>query len=212
MLKVKLSGVRREIVVTTLPRDFVAKVFRHCLGKNNTPYFANNCFKGVLYFDDRMAAAFAEQTDFAWKHWLELSAGLHSSGWIFESSLEMEAEVQGKTVPLGPSETAATDKIVSLTSFLPRIGVSDVLAFLGKADKGSQVYGLEGFEGDFDPAALTMHLELFDDFGLEEPLIAGLSYGGQAMTSLEEDFKGMNMIDPVLIGPNGRFLDLYDFS
>jgi hypothetical protein len=50
-LVVKAQGSIEQILVTSFPKSFVSKVYRHCWGKNNTPYFAGNCFKGVVYFD-----------------------------------------------------------------------------------------------------------------------------------------------------------------
>ena len=50
-LSIEISGQMERIVITSLPKRFLAKIFKHCMGKNNTPYFISNCLKGVLYFD-----------------------------------------------------------------------------------------------------------------------------------------------------------------
>ena len=44
-LTITAHGDIDQIVVSSLARTFVQKIYRHCWGKNNTPYFAGNCFK-----------------------------------------------------------------------------------------------------------------------------------------------------------------------
>ena len=79
-LEITTYGDIDQIVVASLPRAFVQKIFRHCWGKNNTPYFAGNCFKGVLYFDERLARKYAEDLGLAWRSWLLADKFYHKTG------------------------------------------------------------------------------------------------------------------------------------
>ncbi len=211
-LVVKAHGDIEQVLVTSLPKAFVSKVFRHCWGKNNTPYFAGNCFKGVLYFDERMAAAFARESGMDWNGWLALSKHMHLIAAVFESGLELTASCRTGETILGTTSLAVSSQSHAFATVAGHIGDDQVAALLGSVDKGAMVFTLPDFEGEFDPDRLTAQVTRLDDFFFEDGLLTGLFYDGREMSMEMGDSRGMSMIDPVLIGADGTRLDMYDFT
>ncbi|QLA15744.1 hypothetical protein [Desulfolutivibrio sulfoxidireducens] len=211
-LVVKAHGSIEQILVTSLPNSFVSKVFRHCWGKNNTPYFAGNCFKGVLYFDERMAASLAKDEGFSWNGWLALPKYQHLIAAVFESGLELTAFCNGVAYPIGTSSLVPKTRSLRFSDVAPRIAEDHVAALLGSVDKGSMVFSLKDVEGDFDPGKLSATLTRLDDFSFEDALLTGMGYDGREMSMEMGESRGMGMIDPVLIGKDGGILDMYDFT
>lgn len=211
-LVVKTDGDIEQVIVTALHKNFVSKIFRHCWGKNNTPYFAGNCFKGVVYFDERMAAAFARETGEEWKGWLALPKHMHQIAAVFESGLELTASCQGRVTTLGTSGLATRVTSPTLASVAGKIGEGQVTALLGSVDKGSMVFTLADFEGEFEPDKLSAEITRFDDFFFEDALLTGLFYDGREMSMEMGESRGMSMIDPILLDANGQRLDMYDFT
>lgn len=211
-LVVKAHGDIEQILVTTLRTSFVSKVFRHCWGKNNTPYFAGNCFKGVLYFDEQMAAAFARDSGAAWNGWLALPKNRHLIAAVFESGLELTASVDGQEYAVGTSAMGIKTESPRLADVAGGIGPDHVGALLGSVDKGSMVFSLKDFSGPFDPEKLTAVVTRLDDFFFEDALLTGLLYDGREMSMEMGESRGMSMIDPVLFDAAGNRLDMYDFT
>ncbi len=211
-LKIEVSGLLYRIVVTSLPRSFVARVFKHCLGKNNTPYFVNNCFKGVLYFDQELAIKFAESVGYIWKGWQAEAKFYSRSGYCFDRYLDISVwlEEGEKIVVNAPDITASTTNI-PLASILPQIGADETLILLGAVDKGSTVYALDGEGVSFDLERLQVHLDSLDEFFFPDRVLTGMQYGGKSMLAARGRSTGRNMIAPVLISGEGAEMDMYDF-
>ena len=211
-LSVTLTGLLDKVVISSLPRAFVKRIFTHCMGKNNTPYFANNCFKGVLYFNDDLAMKFGEDTGHTWKGWEGECRFYHQAGFVFETNLEATALVDGKRelrLETGSLPTRASR--VTLNSLLPKIGPDDVLVLLGSVDKAEQTFTLDLDSDAFDPDKLLVGLDDFEDFAFDDRLVTGLFYNGQELAGNEAVSRGMNMIMPALFDHQGGELDLYDF-
>jgi hypothetical protein len=211
-LVVKVHGDIDQILITTLRKTFVSKVFRHCWGKNNTPYFAGNCFRGVLYFDEKMAAAFARESGLAWNGWLALPKHRHLIAAVYESGLEFLAQADGPETALAPSSIGVREESLPFAAVAGKIGPDQVGALLGSVDKGSMVFTLADFAGEFRPDKLTAVVTRLDEFSFEDALLTGLSYDGREMSMEMGDSRGMSMIDPVLLGADGARLDMYDFT
>ncbi len=211
-LVVKAHGSIEQVLVTSLPKNFVSKVYRHCWGKNNTPYFAGNCFKGVLYFDERMAASFARDEGFFWNGWLALPKYRHLIAAVFESGLELTATWGEATVQIGTPALSVRSRALRFADVAPRVAEDHVAALLGSVDKGAMVFSLKDFEGDFDPGRLSAEITRLDDFSFEDALLTGMAYDGREMSMEMGESRGMGMIDPVLIGKDGGILDMYDFT
>ncbi|WP_461210637.1 hypothetical protein [Desulfocurvus sp. DL9XJH121] len=210
-LSVQLSGYKDEVVVSALPRAFLAKVVRHCYGKNNTPYFAHNCFKGVLYFDEGLCRKFAQATGYDWKGWWEEDRFHHRTAYVLDESLTVRVLADGEEVQeLAPLKLATAETPVRPAALLPEVADHEVLVLMGSMDKGEAVWTLEGFSGDFNPARLSVAVETFAGFGLEDRLVTGLSYGGANLVPGPEASKGKRMIEPALISPDGADWDLDD--
>lgn len=211
-LSVTLTGLLDKVVVSSLPRSFVKRIFSHCMGKNNTPYFASNCFKGVLYFNDDLAIKFAEDTGHIWKGWEGECRFNHQAGFVFETNLEAAALVDGKRelrLEAGSLPTRST--VVTLEAFLPEIGPEEVIVLLGSVDKATQSYTLEIADDAFDPEKLLVSLHDYQDFAFDDRLVTGLAYNGLELTAGEVQSRGMNMIMPTLFDHLGGELDLYAF-
>jgi len=210
-LEVRVSGLLDEVVVTALPRAFVAKVFAHCMGKSNTPYFANNCFKGVLYFNSDLAAKFAQGTGFAWKGWNAENAFYRQIGYVLEANLEVTAVVGGVERTLDPGSLIRQTNRVALEPVLARTSANEVVLLLGSVDKGSQTWVLPDFDGPFSEDSLALTLDSFEELLFEDRLVTGFSYSGRELQRGEGQSRGMNMITPVILSRQGGELDLYDF-
>ncbi|MHC1713968.1 MAG: hypothetical protein AB9872_17645 [Solidesulfovibrio sp.] len=74
------------------------------------------------------------------------------------------------------------------------------------------VFTLADFAGTFDPDKLTIHIDRLSDLYSEEAVITGLVYDGRTMSMETGESRGKNMLDPLLIGRDGKLLDMYDFS
>ncbi|KUG28519.1 hypothetical protein ASZ90_001609 [hydrocarbon metagenome] len=211
-LVIRAHGDIEQVLVTALHKNFVSKVFRHCWGKNNTPYFAGNCFKGVLYFDERMAAAFARESGVEWNGWLALPKHLHLIAAVFESGLELSVSCRGREIRLGSSGLDTRARTLTFSAVAGKIGDDQVTALLGSVDKGAMVFTLADFDGEFEPDKLSAEVTRLDDFFFEDALVTGLFYDGREMSMEMGDSRGMSMIDPVLIDTAGQRLDMYDFT
>lgn len=211
-LEITTHGDIDQIIVTLLPRAFVQKIYRHCWGKNNTPYFAGNCFKGVLYFDERLAAKYAEDTGFAWRGWLSATKFYHRTGACLDLGLRLTVRDGGGESSLNAAGLPVAEKLPRLADFLEGLGEDEVVAVLGAVDKGEMVFSLADGDGPFDPEKLTIHVERLSDLYSEETLITGLSYDDRMLSMETGESRGKNMLDPLLIDRNGKLLDMYDFS
>jgi hypothetical protein len=211
-LKIQLSGLIDRVVVTTLPSAFLRKIFKHCMGKNNTPYFVNNCFKGVLYFDYEMAERLAEPLGYPWKGW-ESNTNLHQSrGFCFDRNIEAMAVLDGKTkITLTALDLCVKVNELSLDSLLPKLKQDEILILLGAVDKGTATWILEDCPGEFDPEKLLLKLDSLEELRLPERLATGVSYASLPLTEVKIQATGRNMIIPAMFDANGKELDLYDF-
>ncbi len=211
-LKIELTGHLEHIVISALPSAFITRIFRHCMGKNNTPYFANNCFKGIMYFDREMAAKLASQVDFTWRTWLDEDRFYRRAAFCYETYMDVtvsrDKDILAK---LTSSDLPTTVTPVNHAAMRGALGQGEVLILLGSQDKGSVSYVLDGFTDDFDPARLMASLDSFEDFRLQDQLITGLLYDGRELSLERGPSTGKSMIDPVLISAEGQELDLYDF-
>lgn len=210
-LRIEITGQLERIIVTSLPERFINKIFRHCLGKNNTPYFANNCFKGVLYFDWELAVKFAESVDFAWTTWKEATPIHKTEGYLFEQYVDIMASMDGdRKVPLSASELETQNNALPLDAALEAIPDDHICILLGAIDKGSESYTLE-IENHFDPSKLLFSLDSLEDFKMSDMLITGVSYDGAPMQREAGKHIGKQMVMPVMFSKEGVELDLYDF-
>ncbi len=210
-LSIELQGNLDRVVVSSMPRAFIARIFRHCMGKNNTPYFANNCFKGVLYFDEELARKYALMEGYDYKGWHAEDKFYRGRGFNLPS-LDIMAYPGGqKERKVDPGEIVVAATPLSQDALLSKLGDDEALILLGSVDTGSETYVLDGFEGDFDPEKLSVTVDTFDAFGLEERLVTGMAYAGQAMERIPGKSVGKNMIDPALFAKNGRELTMDDF-
>lgn len=210
-LRIEITGQLESIIVTRLPQRFIQKIFRHCLGKNNTPYFANNCFKGVLYFDWELAVKFAKSVDFEWTSWKEASPVFQTGGYIFEQYVDIAAVMDGeRRVPLSSSELETEATAIPLEPALEALAEDEVCILLGSVDKGSENYVLE-IENHFDPSRLVFSLDSLENYKMTDMLVTGVSYDGAPMQREPGSHSGKNMVPPVMFAKDGRELDLYDF-
>ncbi len=211
-LEITTHGDIDQIVVTSLPCAFVQKIFRHCWGKNNTPYFANNCFKGVVYFDERLARKYAEDLGLTWRSWLLADTFYHKAGACHEHGLTLTVAGGGESTTISAVGLAVVESRPRLADFLGRLAEDEVVALLGSVDKGEMVFSLPDFEGTFDPDKLSIAVDRLTDLYSEEAVITGLTYDGRTMSMETGESRGKNMLDPILIGPDGKLLDMYDFA
>lgn len=211
-LRIDIVGYKNEIVVTAVPKRFVHKIYKHCLGKNNTPYFANNCFKGILYFDEELAGKFAEAVNYEWTGWQSAKRLYHHAAYCFEDSLKITAHFDGEhDLELYPSKIQTAENPVRVESFLPDVKKDEVLILMGSVDKGTQHFTLNTDEAEFNPSRLSVSVDTFTDFNIEEPLITAMSYGGTNLTPSQSESKGRRMLEPRLFSAIGRELDVSDF-
>jgi hypothetical protein len=210
-LSVEISGALEEIVVSSLPWNFVQRIFRHCLGKNNTPYFANNCFKGVLYFDEDLAARFAEQEDYKYETWSLEDKFYHTSGYALEEGFTIGITTDEEQKNVQAQKIGKDVNRVGLKQFLDRIESDEIVILMGSIDNGSVTYELD-IDGPFDPDKLSLQVEDFEELRLTDPVLIGVTYGGKEMEPGNQKRQGMKMIDPALFSKGGEELSLYDFS
>ena len=211
-LSITLTGLLDKVVVSSLPRTFVKRIFTHCMGKNNTPYFASNCFKGVLYFNDDLAIKFGEDTGHVWKGWEGECRFYSQGGFVFETNLEVTALVDGKReLRLETGSLPTRTNRVALEGLLPKIGPEEVIVLLGSVDKAEQTFTLDAAGDAFDPEKLMVSLDDFEDFAFDDRLLTSLAYNGKELVPGEMQCRGMNMIMPALFDHQGTELDLYDF-
>jgi len=210
-LTISISGYKDEVVVSAVPRAFLAKLVRHCYGKNNTPYFAHNCFKGVLYFDEGLSRKFAESVGYEWKGWWEENRFYHRTAFVLDDSLSITAMIDGETVQeVYPTRVAVDETPVSPAPMLSQVKEDELLLLLGSVDKGTMTWTLDGLTEDFKPSRLGVCVETFPSFGLEDRLITSITYNGQELLMGADHTKGKRMIEPVVLNPEGDDLDLDD--
>ena len=211
-LTVTLTGLMDEVVITSFPRKFFSRIFRHCMGKNNTPYFVNNCLKGTLYFDEELARRFAEAEGHQWRGWRREDKFYHNQGFCLECNLEIKAQVTGgKDMVVAPSVAMTRENPVRSAPFSAQLGESEVLVLLGVIDKGSETYVLEETGGSLDEEGLVLQVETFDELGLRDRLITGVEYEGRPMLRTAREGMGKSTLDPVILSPEGEELDMEDF-
>lgn len=210
-LSIELQGNLDRVVVSSMPKAFIGRVFRHCMGKNNTPYFANNCFKGVLYFDEELARKYAQMEGYDYKGWHAEDTFYRGRGFNL-ASLDIMAYPGGqKERKVDPAEVGLAATALSPADLLPKIGDDEALILLGSVDTGSEGWVLDAFEGEFDPEQLSVTVDTFAAFGVDDRIITGMSYAGKAMERIPGKSVGKNMIDPALFAKDGRELTLDDF-
>jgi len=211
-LRIEISGLMNQIVISSLPKSFLSRIFRHCMGKNNTPYFANNCFKGVLYFDENTARKFAETMGYSWKGWTNEDKFHHQTAYCFEGGLEIMVSVNGEQkTELDVSEIETKIHDIELSAMLPKIKDDEIIVLMGSVDKGSEAFALDDFKGDFSADELIVSLDAFDSFNFDSLLITGIAYADKELRRITGRSKGRNMISPLLFSSDGEELDLYDF-
>lgn len=211
-LTVTFSGLVDEVVITSFPRRFMARIFRHCMGKNNTPYFVNNCLKGTLYFDEELAQRFAEAEGHQWQGWRRECRFHHQQGFCLECNLEITAAVTGgKESVLAPSATLVRENSVRLEPFLSQLMESEVLVLMGVIDKCTETYTLEEIDGPLDEEGLVIQADSFEEFGLRDRLVTGVEYEGRPMVRTAHEGMGKSTLDPLILSPEGAELDLEDF-
>ncbi|MYL84704.1 hypothetical protein GTA51_16445 [Desulfovibrio aerotolerans] len=211
-LEITTQGDIDQIVVTSLSRAFVQKIYRHCWGKNNTPYFAGNCFRGVLYFDERLASKYADDVGFPWRGWLSAPKFHHRTGASLDHGLNLLVRDGQGEREISSGGIAVTENRVRLDAFLGLLGEDEVLAVLGAVDKGEMVFTLPDYTGPFDPDKLTIVVDRLSDLYCEETVITGLVYDGQVMGMETGESRGKSVVDPLLISAEGKLLDMYDFA
>jgi len=211
-LEITTHGDIDQIIVSSLPRAFVQKIYRHCWGKNNTPYFAGNCFRGVLYFDERLAGKYAEDVGLPWRGWLSVDKFYHKTGSCYEHGLSLTVRNGGDGTTISSVGLTVVEERPRLAGLLDRLAGDEVLCLLGSVDKGEMVFSLADFTGPFDPDKLALHVDRLSDLYCEEAVITGLVYDGRTMSMETGESRGKNMIDPLLISRDGKLLDMYDFA
>ena len=87
----------------------------------------------------------------------------------------------------------------------------EVMLVLGSLDKGADSFVLEEAGPDIDLEGLTLRLDTFEDFGLENRIVSAVSLGGQELLRQPGKRLGRNMLTPKIIAKNGRELELFDF-
>ncbi|MEL7640219.1 MAG: hypothetical protein AAGU21_11305 [Solidesulfovibrio sp.] len=211
-LHITTHGDIDQIVVSSLSREFVRKIYRHCWGKNNTPYFAGNCFRGVLYFDERLAGKYAEDLGLSWNGWLSVPKFHHRTGACYEHGLTLAVDAGDGPVTVAVAGLEVVETRPRLADFLERIGQGEVLCLLGAVDKGEMTFSLPDCTGPFDPDKLSVRVERLSDLYCEEAIVTGLAYDGRTLSMETGQSRGKSMIDPLLIGRDGALLDMYDFA
>lgn len=211
-LEITTHGDIDRIIVTSLSRAFVQKIYRHCWGKNNTPYFAGNCFRGVLYFDERLACKYAEDVGFAWTGWLSANKFYHKTGASYDHSLRLTVRDDAGETAMGVGGVAVVEDRPRMATFLEELGDDEVVALLGSVDKGEMLFSLPDFSGTFDLEKLVIRIDRLTDFYSEESVVTGLVYDGRVMSMEVGDSRGKSMIDPLLVGKDASLLDMYDFA
>ena len=211
-LHITTHGDIDRILVTSLSRAFVQKIYRHCWGKNNTPYFAGNCFRGVLYFDERLASKYAEDVGFVWKGWLSADKFYHKTGASYDHALRLTVRDAAGESAIGVGGLAVEESRPRMAALLDQLGDEEVAALLGSVDKGEMLFTLPDFDGTFDPDKLVIRVDRLTDFYSEETLVTGLVYDGRVMSMETGDSRGKSMIDPLLVGKDASLLDMYDFA
>jgi hypothetical protein len=210
-LSVEISGALEEIVVSSMPWNFVQRVFRHCLGKNNTPYFANNCFKGVLYFDEQLAAKFAEQEGYKYETWSLEDKFRHTEGYALEEGFTVGVQVGDDSRNVQAQKLNRNVERIGLSGFLDKIESDEVLILMGSIDNASVTYEID-LDESYDPEKLVLAVEDFEELRLADPVLISVTYDGKKMEPVKEKRQGMKMIDPHLFSKGGEELSLYDFS
>lgn len=211
-LTITTHGDIDQIVVSSLARTFVQKIYRHCWGKNNTPYFAGNCFKGLLYFDERLAGKYADDLGLTWHGWMATDKFLHKIGACYGSGLTLRVEADGVVSSLSALGLPVAETQARLADFLGELAEGEVLAVLGSVDRGEMVFSLPEVAGAFDPDKLTIQVERLTDLYSEETIITGMTYDGRTMSMESGETRGKSMLDPLLISAEGKLLDMYDFA
>jgi hypothetical protein len=211
-LTITTHGDIDQIVVSSLARTFVQKIYRHCWGKNNTPYFAGNCFKGVLYFDERLAGKYAEDLSLTWHGWMATDKFHHKIGACYGSGLTLRIEADGAVASMPVLGLPMAETRPRLGDFLTELAEGEVLAVLGSVDKGEMVFSLPEAAGPFDPDKLTIQVERLTDLYSEEAIIIGMAYDGRTLSMESGETRGKSMLDPLLVSAEGRLLDMYDFA
>ncbi len=210
-LSIEISGQMERIVITSLPKRFLAKIFKHCMGKNNTPYFVSNCLKGVLYFDIDLAKSFAESIGYNWKEWPQESRFFQTDGFCFERYLDISVNVNGSLQELAASEVITKIKQVDLDNMLSQVEEDEVLIVMGAVDKGSEFFVLDDIDEPFEPEELMLELVGLENFQIQEQIIRGITYKDQSLRREQGRVTGKNMLAPLLFSRNGEELDMYDF-
>lgn len=212
-LEIKVFGNLEQVVISALPKAFVGRIYRHCWGKNNTPYFANNCFKGILYFDERLAAKYADDVGYSYRNWQTEDDFHHWTAMVYESGLEITATIDGgESFVINASGPKIERRIVDRDAVMAKIKDDEVAVLMGAVDKGAMLFTLNEFTGDFDADKLTLVLESAEEFYFDDVLIIGMQYDGVQLGMEMGESRGKNMIAPILLSKEGRELDMYDFS
>ncbi|MHC1713967.1 MAG: hypothetical protein AB9872_17640 [Solidesulfovibrio sp.] len=147
-LEIITHGDIDQIVVSSLPRAFVQKIYRHCWGKNNTPYFAGNCFKGVLYFDERLAHKYAEDVGFSWRGCFSADTLYHKTGACFDHGLELVVRDGAGESSMSVVGIPVTEKRPSLAGFLKQLGDDEVRGLARSRGQGRNGFYPGRFCGD----------------------------------------------------------------
>ena len=210
-LKVEFKGYLYKVMVSSLPLEFVKKVIRHCMGKNNTAYFMNNCFKGVLYFDDELAAKFAGDMGFSWDDWSGKSGFYRNQGYLYAPNLDTTIYEDEQRI-IGLPSTKLDPKYVKydIEPMLKKIKDDEILILMGSVDKGNEVWTLDEYPGNFDPDKLVVSVDDMEEFYFDDLVISGVEYDGKQLTRDGGESIGRSMIVPVLITKDGEVQELFD--
>lgn len=210
-LKVEFKGYLYKVMVSSLPLEFVKKVILHCMGKNNTAYFMNNCFKGVLYFDDELAAKFAEDCGFSWPEW-DMGGGYYrNQGYLYAPSLDTVVyEDEQRIISLQSTKLATEYVKYEIGPMLEKIKDDEILILMGAVDKGSEAWILEDYPGNFDPGKLTVSVDDMEEFYFDDLIISQVAYDGKILERQPGNSIGRNMIVPVLVTKDGEVQELFD--
>lgn len=211
-LTITTQGDIDQLLISSLPRSFVRKIYRHCWGKNNTPYFAGNCFKGVLYFDERLARKYAEDLGLTWDGWMAMDKFYHRIGACYGSGLTLTVETDGMAISMPAMGLEVEETRPHLADYLSRLTEGEVLAVLGSVDRGAMVFSLPDVEGPFEPELLCLTVESLTDCYSEEVIITGMRYDDRTMAMESGESRGKSMLDPLLVSQEGTLLDMYDFA
>ncbi|UIJ39082.1 hypothetical protein LWC08_05795 [Desulfobaculum bizertense] len=211
MLRVELSGYINDIVITALPARFIHRIYSHCLGKHSTPYAANTCFKGILYFDNTFASHFAEEAGFDWNGWRNTHQLYRQQGFSTKTSLSLKLLEGNEPVrELHLENCDCSIQPFPTEQLLADTDKNSVLVLMGAVNKACQTLSIEGISAQDLPQKLDLSIDSFEGFGFGETLLKDITCCGQHFENLSGESQEQKMIDPCFLSSLGLQFDLAD--